>query len=743
MPSLVPSFRLQLGNTVLPRLVCIGAFDGAGQPSLAAATSSDNLLLHSPHRRATGGAGEETRTINMNRTISALAAGDLEKGGAAASSSGMGRDVLLIGSSTSLQGYDVEANSDVFFKEVPDGVNALAYGSLASLQSPVAMVGGNCSLQGFNSSGGEVFWTVTGDNVSALAFRDVPGSKPSDNRQEVLVGSEDFEIRVFASEEVGLEMTESDVVTNLTPVHTTNFGYSLANGTVGVYNNATRVWHAKSKHTPVTLAQFDLNGDGVPELIAGWSSGRMEVRLDSTGFLVYKDKLASPFAKLMTADYRMDGRAQIVAVGVDGEVRGYSPPEAEQVDVQLDNSVQEAQLQALYEKKNELMTELRGLEKNAGLLAAAGGTPVKGAPAASSSSSSSSSSSGLLNAGMIPPSTKLSLVVKANKSTQSLLLTLASNNDTLVKMALVFSDVLFVDESICVHPKQPASTLSVPLRPSKNQQTEILVKAVVGHRSSTQDHVFELTHTLPRFASFVHTRPKDLAPRSSVTFHTSERVNRVVLWINQAFAIDASAPGALSATSDSLHAGFQSIADGSPLIIRMGPENGGTISIRTDSMELAGDVVQDLCRYLSLSNVESVAEFPDEFSAFAGVLQKVDDFNAARLKMSADIADSSNLVKMLVIKAEDARILGETALMERYYSQLYDLNKELMGEYNKRANNHAELMAALKDVNAMIQKAARLRLGEPKQRVIAACRVAIKANNTQSLLQIMKVGHAS
>jgi hypothetical protein len=32
-------------------------------------------------------------------------------------------------------------------------------------------------------------------------------------------------------------------------------------------------------------------------------------------------------------------------------------------------------------------------------------------------------------------------------------------------------------------------------------------------------------------------------------------------------------------------------------------------------------------------------------------------------------------------------------------------------------------------------------MGEAKQRVIAACRVAIKANNTQSLLQIMKVGH--
>lgn len=172
------------------------------------------------------------------------------------------------------------------------------------------------------------------------------------SRFQLIVGSEDFEIRIFASEEVSYEATESDVVTGLAAVTGSCFGYSLANGTVGVYNNATRVWHAKSKHTPTCLSSFDLNGDGVPELIAGWSSGRLEVRLDSTGFLVYKDKMNASVASLMATDYRMDGRMQIVAVGVDGEVRGYSPPDAEQVDLQLDHSVQEAQLQALYDKKN-------------------------------------------------------------------------------------------------------------------------------------------------------------------------------------------------------------------------------------------------------------------------------------------------------------------------------------------------------------------------------------------------------
>lgn len=662
--TILPSFRIQLGNTVLPKLVTVGKFDGI-HPSIACATSADNLLIHSPHTRGAH-SEHETRTINLNRTISALAAGDLE------GKPDKKRDLLLIGSSTSLQGYDVENNSDIFFKEVPDGVNALAFGSLPHIPNPLAMVGGNCSLQGFNGQGQESFWTVTGDNVSALAFRE-PGK---DGKQELIVGSEDFEIRIFASEEVAYEATESDIITGLAPIAGPTYGYSLANGTIGVYNNATRVWHAKSKHTPVSLGSFDINNDGVPELIAGWSSGRLEVRVDSTGFLIYKDKFNSSIAKLFTSDYRMDGRNQIIAVGCDGEVRGYLPIEPDSGDTSsaigvtngADFSMQESQLQALYDRKNELLAELRGLEKNTSQIGSGSGKAGDG---------SSSSSSSHTNPGMIPTNTKLNLQVKPNKSSGSLQVSLSTNNDTIIKFVLIYSDVLFDgEECMILHPKIPSSNLTIPLKPSRHVSSELLLKVIVGHRSSTQDHVFELQHTLPRFSSFIYTRPKDLSPKSQVTFHTSERVNRVVLWINQAFAIDDKAPMSginLSVTSDSLHAGFISVKDNTPLIIKMGPENGGTITIRTDSMELAGDIIQDLCRYLKIDTLESVADFPEEMDTFQNVLNKVEDYNAQRLKMSAEIADSSNLVKTLVIKAEDARILNEMNQMAKFYSQLYDV----------------------------------------------------------------------
>ena len=62
----------------------------------------------------------------------------------------------------------------------------------------LALVGGNCSIQGFDAAGEESYWTVTGDNVAALALCDADG----DGVNELLVGSDDFEIRIFQKEEI-------------------------------------------------------------------------------------------------------------------------------------------------------------------------------------------------------------------------------------------------------------------------------------------------------------------------------------------------------------------------------------------------------------------------------------------------------------------------------------------------------------------------------------------------------------
>ena len=115
-----------------------------------------------------------------------------------------------------------------FSLKLPDGANSIVVGNLGSIQQPVALVGGNCSIMALDKTGEEVMWTVsldekaitknelyywdflkqvTGDNVASLELLDFN----SDNRNELVVGSEDFDIRVFKDDEIICEMSETEV----------------------------------------------------------------------------------------------------------------------------------------------------------------------------------------------------------------------------------------------------------------------------------------------------------------------------------------------------------------------------------------------------------------------------------------------------------------------------------------------------------------------------------------------------
>jgi Bardet-Biedl syndrome 2 protein len=294
---------------------CVCADDGR-HPALACGSSGGKLFLHTPHTREEGSEGG-LRFLRVNQKVAALASGAFAPGEA---------DVLLVGTPTSLLVYDAERNADVFHRDVPDGVSATLLARLPSQPSPVAVVGGNCSLQGFARDGSEAFWTVTGDVVTALALVDAAGPTP-----DLLVGSADYAIRAYAGEDVAAELTETDVVSALAPApgQRGRFAYALANGTLGAYVGTSRAWRVKAGAAVAALTAFDLDADGALEVVAGWGNGRLEARRADTGALVYRETLPAAIAGVVRGDYRMDGREEVIAVSVDGEVRGYLPVEAE------------------------------------------------------------------------------------------------------------------------------------------------------------------------------------------------------------------------------------------------------------------------------------------------------------------------------------------------------------------------------------------------------------------------------
>jgi Bardet-Biedl syndrome 2 protein len=74
-------------------------------------------------------------------------------------------------------------------------------------------------------------------------------------------------------------MQETETIVSICPLIGAKFGYALSNGTVGIYERSNRNWRIKSRNIAVVLQAFDVDGDGVDELVTGWSSGKVNCLL--------------------------------------------------------------------------------------------------------------------------------------------------------------------------------------------------------------------------------------------------------------------------------------------------------------------------------------------------------------------------------------------------------------------------------------------------------------------------------
>ncbi|XP_014443267.1 Bardet-Biedl syndrome 2 protein isoform X2 [Tupaia chinensis] len=684
---LLPVFTLKLRHKISPRMVAIGRYDGT-HPCLAAATQAGKVFIHNPHTRSQHFSASrvsqsplesDVSLLNINQAVSCLTAGVLNPE--------LGYDALLVGTQTNLLAYDVYNNSDLFYREVADGANAIVLGTLGDIPSPLAIIGGNCALQGFDHEGDDLFWTVTGDNVHSLALCDFD----SDGKKELLVGSEDFDIRVFKEDEIVAEMTETE-----------------------------------SKNHAMSIHAYDLNSDGVHELITGWSNGKVDARSDRTGEVIFKDNFSSAVAGVVEGDYRMDGHIQLICCSVDGEIRGYLPGTAEMKGNLMDTSIEQDLIRELSQKKQTLLLELRNYEENT----------------KAELSSPLNETDG--QRGVIPANTKLhtALSVSLGNETQAAHaeLCISTSNDTIIRAVLIFAEGIFVGESHVVHPSMHnlSNSIRIPITPPKDVPVDLHLKAFVGYRSSTQFHVFELTRQLPRFSMYALTSPDSASePLSYVNFVIAERAQRVVIWLNQNFLL----PEDTNIQNAPFQVCFTSLRNGGRLYIKI--RSSGEITVNTDDIDLAGDIIQSMASFFSIEDLQVEADFPVYFEELRKVLVKVDEYHSVHQKLSADMADNSNVIRSLLVRAEDARLMRDMKTMKNRYMELYDLNKDLLNEYKIRCNNHTELLGNLKAVNQAIQRAGRLRVGKPKNQVISACRDAIRSNNINTLFRIMRVGTAS
>ncbi|XP_050293438.1 Bardet-Biedl syndrome 2 protein-like [Anthonomus grandis grandis] len=716
--KLRPVFTLHLGYKIIPGLVTIGKYDGT-HPCLTAATNTDKVVIHSPHRRNPSTIGKviwsesnkEIALLNINQTITVLEAGSLIPGD--------DKDLLIIGTATNLLIYHVHDNKDIFYMELEDGVRSATVGTLKNLKTPIVLIGGNSSIKGFNHMGEEIFWIAIGDVVTSIIIMDC------ENNNQLIASSEDFKIRVLSGEETIMEYNESEVVSGLIPLVDQKFGYSVSNGTLGVYQKDSRLWRVKSKNFAISMHQYDLLGQPSPQLMTGWSNGKIDCRSLNTGEVLFKDSMSSSIAGITEGDYRSSGKNDLICVSTEGEVRGYTTTK---MITNGENGVEQEAIRELLSRKQGLLMELKHYEHNAKY-----NTNV-----ANETESYEAS-------GVISSNTRMQIVVSTNLGENGqkphVELYVCMNNTTIIRAVIIFAEGIFKGESYVVHPETSRlkSDMYIPLFLPRDNAVDIhlkISKALVGYPNSIQFHVFEITKQLPPFSMYalkdcssVNTKPEGF-----VQFKITERLQRICMWINQNFIF----PNDLEFDSGpNLTVNIQSLRDNTELVMVF--EISGKTTFFTNNMFLAADLIQSLSGYLKLENLQSKASFPRDEANLKNLMLTLSEIQEARLKLGTDVADRLAEIRHLIIQAEDSR-LNDIKGMKMHYNALSGLNKDLISGYNIKVQNYNEGIEAMKKINGIIQKASRLRVGQNSTIMINHCRNAIKNNNIEGLIKIIRTG---
>merc|ERR1712154_43825 len=130
----------------------------------------------------------------------------------------------------------------------------------------------------------------------------------------------------------------------------------------------------------------------------------------------------------------------------------------------------------------------------------------------------------------------------------------------------------------------------------------------------------------------------------------------------------------------------------------------------------------------------------EEFKNLKRNLENVEEYNEIRNKLSIDIASNTAIIKNLIVKADDSRIQKNYKNFKKQFSELFDVNQEMIGEFNKRQNNHKNLINSLKEINQTIEKMSRLRVGKYQKMTVSLSRKAVKNKNVDALIKTLHSG---
>ncbi|KAJ3170010.1 Bardet-Biedl syndrome 2 protein, partial [Irineochytrium annulatum] len=318
----------------------------------------------------------------------------------------------------------------------------------------------------------------------------------------------------------------------------------------------------------------------------------------------------------------------------------------------------------------------------------------------------------------------------ADGSRGGLYLRVEAPADANVHLIIIRGEGILDKDSVAFQPKpSPTVSVRVPIARDASATLDLLITCASSNPvPTTTTNPLMQTHRLslpvPRFARYVSLEPARLGatrPASSVTFRVDAGAAAVQRWIGGAFL----SWGCVEYAGNGLEAVWVCVADSLPELVRGRLYAEGLtlvfssrqMTIRCDDTSRLGDLIQDLCSHLSVTELDVRSHLPRETQILEQLVPTLGDDPSAGGPSSfitADTGELSELVAGHLLRAEDdLRIFNMTGVKAQMASVI-DLTRDAALSHVKRMSHAQQRQEAARLVSASIQRCAGLRLGRAR-----------------------------
>lgn len=673
-----PIAQYEIHENTIPFRTTVGSFTKNGS-CFAAAASAKRFYVFDPVEQP-----DESKTfIKVGQKITCIIPCPYQN-----------HDCLAVGTDNSLQLFDIDENSQVFTALISDGVNSL------SLFGNHIYVGSNCAILGYDMAGNEVFWTVTGDVVTAICEIEWDGEKC------ILAASNDLMIRLFSGEESKRERKVHAPVSYLVPMGPNQYVVSFETGSVSLIKGLDKIWDISIPGQVVGLQALDFTGSGHKDLAVATGEGIIQILDSKTGQAKISDDTRLHIAGMHLIDFKKDNHACLAVIGTTGSIRIFMPKLVDGLgaEAKREYDLKQAQPTLIKEKARLLLRQYELSRELSGETTYIAGSHQTVGP---------------------PKNLNVNYKLGQRLDIGCAELQLKSVPPLPIHGAIVECPTTSGGNFVVFEVNEPAEpTQKVLLNFSDDATTEMKVDVFVSGVCFS----FKCPHK--KFFGFeLIKNDNKLTTKGYAEFAANG--DAFQNFITKSFVLQQDLPTHFKCT-------FKSLEFQEPLILS---SDGARCKIECQKVATASRIINEYCDVVNLETFECRAHFPEEIDELMNAVREGGEMNDTQQIQRTEVAGLIAQLKDIIVKIENADEIGLYPTMHESIGECERLNAEIAREHIKRITNKDVLGTGNQKVNSLVQKFAELRKGSSRNMLLQMCRKELQTRDFKKLAYLLEYGH--